>query len=88
MAEVETAKPVSSDWKSPLRKLVRFFERSRDQWKNKHQKMKVEHKLMSNQVRAVENSRERWAKKAKEAQRQVRRLQREVDEPKKSLSPA
>ena len=57
------------DLKSPVRKLLRFFHRSRDQWKAKHSNLKKECALLANQVRAVEKSRAAWKAKAKEAQR-------------------
>jgi chromosome segregation ATPase len=70
-------------WKSPLRKLVRFFRRSRDRWKAKYAAKKQQYKLMSNQVRAVEKSRAKWKQVAEEAQQQVRRLQHELEQYKK-----
>ncbi len=47
-------------WKSPMRKLVAFFQRSRDGWKAKQQSLKVLLKKEQNQVRAVEQSRANW----------------------------
>ena len=57
------------DWKSPLRKLVRFFRRSRNGWRAKYAAKKEQCKLMGNQVRAVEKSCEKWRKAAQQAQR-------------------
>jgi chromosome segregation ATPase len=65
----------TTERKSPLRKLVRFFERSRDRWKAKYQNLKRERKRMQNQVRAVEKSREQWAARAKAAEQRVAELQ-------------
>lgn len=42
-------------YKSPSHKLVRFFERSRDQWKEKYVDIKNKIKLLSNQVRYLKN---------------------------------
>lgn len=72
------------NWKSPVRKLVRFFQRSRDQWKEKYMDKKEGHKLMSNQVRAVEKSRAKWREAARQAQQRVRELQRELEQHKNS----
>ena len=72
------------DWKSPLRKLVRFFHRSRDRWKAKYAAKKQECKLMGNQVRAVEKSRAMWKQAAQQAQQQVRGLQKELEQYKNS----
>ena len=41
---------------SPTRKLVRFFEKSRDQWKAKHHQLKVALKRQENRVRFLEKS--------------------------------
>ena len=48
---------LQAEYKSPLRKLVRFFEDSRDNWKQKCVALRGELKLCKNQVRAVEKSR-------------------------------
>lgn len=62
-------------WKSPLRKLVRFFQRSRDQWKRKHHALKKDIKREQNQRRAVERSRQHWREKATRAERRVCELE-------------
>jgi predicted ribosome quality control (RQC) complex YloA/Tae2 family protein len=66
--------------KSPLRKLVLFFQNSRDQWKAKHHELKRELKKEQNQVRAVEKSRAQWRSKAEAAEQRVEELQRELNE--------
>jgi hypothetical protein len=68
------------EWKSPLRKLVDFFEHSRDGWKAKYMAQKEECRLMGNQVRAVEKSRQRWREIAQQAQREVGQLQKELEQ--------
>ena len=83
---METTEPSVQFWKSSWRKLARFFKRSRDQWKAKYMDMKKEHKLMGNQVRAVEKSRQNWRQVARQAQQQLRRLQGELEEHKKSAT--
>jgi prophage DNA circulation protein len=45
-------------YKSPRRKLVKFFEKSRNQWKEKCQEAKGKVKQLSNRVRFLENSKE------------------------------
>ena len=72
----------SKTFKSPVMKLVRFFERSRDKWKAKHHKVKQELKLMSNQVRAVEKSRAHWKEVAQQERQRVRELSRELEKQK------
>ena len=75
-----------ANWKSPLRKLVRFFQRSRDRWKAKYAAKKQQYKLMSNQVRAVEKSRAQWKQAAEQAQQQIRELRDELEQYKKSTA--
>lgn len=65
-------------FKSPVAKLVKFFERSRDGWKAKCQAAKLLSKRRATQVRAVERSREGWRAKATAAQREIRQLQQEL----------
>lgn len=87
MATVEMeqmGRPSGLNWKSPLRKLVKFFERSRNGWKEKYAAKKQECKLMGNQVRAVEKSRAKWRQAAEEAQQQVVQLQKELEQHKRS----
>lgn len=62
------------DFKSPLKKLVAFFEKSRDNWKAKYFAKRDQAILLANQVRAVEKSRESWRSIAREAQRELDEL--------------
>ncbi len=64
---------------SPVRKLVRFFRTSRDRWKAKHQQLKQSCKLLRNQTRAVEKSREQWRESAKAADQRIAELEAEVE---------
>lgn len=66
-------------YKSPLRKLVHVFKRSRDRWKAKCQERKRLCRKLANQVRAVEASREKWKQAAKEAQKQARQLEQQLN---------
>ena len=67
-------------YKSPVRKLLAFFEKSRDGWKTKHHETKLLLKKEQNQVRAVEKSRESWRSRAEDAARRVRELETELAE--------
>jgi hypothetical protein len=75
----------SSELKSPLRKLVRFFRRSRDGWKVKHHAMKRMCRTLANQVAAVEKSRDEWRARARGSQRRVDELEKELAEQKAGL---
>ncbi len=66
-------------FRSPMRKLVRFFRASRDRWKEKCQRAKAESKLLGNQVRAVQKSRAHWKEQFREQQKQTNALQRELE---------
>lgn len=66
--------------KSPARKLVVFFEKSRDGWKTKCQTAKSKAKYWSNQARAVTKSRDRWRQQAESATEEVQRLKRQLAE--------
>jgi hypothetical protein len=67
-------------FKSPVSKLAKFFRRSRDGWKAKYQQAKRRNKKLANQTRAVEKSRAHWKEVAQRAARQVRALERELEE--------
>ncbi len=70
----------SDEYLSPLKKLVVFFRNSRDQWKAKHHEVKKMVKMLQNQTRAVERSRQVWRTRAESAERQAKELQREIGE--------
>jgi len=64
----------SRDFLSPHHKVVRFLERSRDLWKQKHHDLKMRMKLASNQIRAVEKSRAMWRERAEAAEAEVKKV--------------
>ena len=51
-------------YKSPLRKLVKFFEPSRNQWKEKSIQAKSTIKQLSNLVRYLETTQADWKQRA------------------------
>lgn len=61
-------------YKSPVRKLARFFEKSRDQWKAKCREGKATIKYLKNRVRFLEDSRDRWKSRAQELEAQVKQM--------------
>ena len=69
----------SDEYLSPLKKLVVFFRNSRDQWKAKHHEVKKIVKILQNQTRAVERSRQIWRTRAESAERQAKELERKVE---------
>lgn len=72
-------------YKSPVRKLVRFFERSRDQWKAKCRAAKKMLKRLKNRVRFLEKSRARWKKRSEELEEEMDRLKSEQAELEKEI---
>jgi hypothetical protein len=76
----------AQDYKSPLRKLTEFFRKSRDGWKEKHHEAKAECKKLSNQVRAVEKSRQQWRERAEAQARRAAELERELEALKSCLA--
>jgi chromosome segregation ATPase len=63
--------PEAKSYKSPQRKLVRFFEKSRNQWKAKCHKAKSKVKQLKNKVRFLEESRQQWKSRTKELEREL-----------------
>ncbi len=53
-------------YRSPIRKLLRFFQRSRDKWKSKCQTAKRENNSLKVRLAAMKESRDRWKAKAQE----------------------
>jgi uncharacterized protein YdaU (DUF1376 family) len=73
-------------YRSPMRKLVAFFERSRDGWKRKRQEAKVLNRRLSNRVRKLEASRARWKERSRQQQQELRRLRAELEAEKKAVA--
>jgi len=71
-------------YKSPTHKLVRFFEQSRDNWREKHKTSKTVIKRLENKVRFLTNTKETWKQEALELRKEVKALrqqaQQKVDE--------
>ena len=72
-------------YKSPVRKLARFFEKSRDQWKAKCRKAKATVKRLKSRVCFLEESRDRWKSQAKELRAKVAQMEAEKSELQKEL---
>ena len=66
------------EYSSSPRRLSRFFRSSRDRWKQKCHQAKQANKLLKNQVRAVEQSRETWKQQVADQQRRIAELEAEA----------
>ena len=63
----------NKDYKSPSRKLITFFRKSRDNWKAKYQDLKYQMKLMKNKVAYLE-------KRKAQLNQRIKELQNELDQ--------
>ena len=61
-------------YKSPVKKLVRFFEKSRDQWKAKCLEAKATAKGLKHRIGYLEQSKMEWKTKAKELEKELARM--------------
>jgi hypothetical protein len=61
-------------YKSPQGKLVRFFEKSRTQWKAKCRVAKATIKVLKNRIQFLEESKARWKRRAQALEAEVARL--------------
>ena len=49
-----------NSYKSPVKKLVNFFEKSRNNWKEEYQLNKKENKTLKNKVCSLKASQQKW----------------------------
>jgi predicted nuclease with TOPRIM domain len=75
---VESQQELLPEYKSPKHKLVRFFARSRDAWKDKYQERVYETKILRNRMSYLENSKESWKRRAEEAEKENTQLRAEL----------
>ena len=64
--------------KSPLKKLVVFFRKSRDGWKAKHLATQYENIILANKVRSVDKSRLKWKDRAQLAEKAAEKAREEL----------
>lgn len=70
-------------YKSPLKKLVVFFEKSRDNWKDKYLEKKIELKRAKNQINDLKHRKEDWKDRAIEAENKLKEFEKKSSETKK-----
>lgn len=73
-------------YRSPWRKLLRFFERSRNGWKRKCLAAKASVKRLNNRVRKLQASRDLWKQRARQSQEEVRQMREEWEAAKKAVA--
>jgi hypothetical protein len=69
---------MEDNYKSPLKKLVTFFEMSRDQWKKKAVKAKIKNKLCQNRIKFLEMSKASLKTQNKELKNEKEKLLQEL----------
>jgi chromosome segregation ATPase len=69
-----TGEQQEKTYKSPQRKLVKFFEKSRDSWKTKCREAKRTVKRLKNRIRFLQQSKDQWKSRVRELERELERL--------------
>lgn len=67
-------------YRSPQYKLVRFFERSRDNWKRKCQDRGVRMKRLASRLQKMRSGRDRWRERAQTLEGELARVQDELQQ--------
>jgi len=65
-------------YRSPMRKLLSFFVRSRDNWKSKCRKGKATIKRLASRVQKLQTSRNCWRERAERQQEELRQVRKEL----------
>ena len=80
-------------YRTPVSKLIRFFERSRDKWKTKTKEAKYQIKLLRKKIKYLEQNKKNYKAQNKELTSQLQqmrekeiKMQEEIDRLKKNLS--
>ena len=72
--EQEQGQNQEKTYKSPQRKLVKFFEKSRDGWKAKCREAKRTVKRLKNRIRFLQQSKGEWKNRAQNLECEIQRL--------------
>jgi hypothetical protein len=74
-------------YRSPKHKLVSFFEKSRNKWKQKHGELKAKAKYLANRVSYLTKSKQAWKEKVELLEERIRELEKRGTEAGKKKSP-
>jgi len=66
-------------YRSPLKKLMWFFKRSRDGWKRKSHEAKKRLKSFDTRLRVMRKDRNRWKELAQQQEAELERLREEFE---------
>jgi hypothetical protein len=69
----------TNQYSSPIKKLVQFFESSRDSWKGKYMAVKQSCRALEGNVRDLSKSRDKWKQEAKQANKQLEEMRKELE---------
>ena len=70
---------MNNDYKSPLKKLVVFFEKSRNQWKEKTLTTKVQLKIAKNRIKFLESSKSELKDQVKSLKEDKKKLEIQLE---------
>jgi hypothetical protein len=74
-------------YKSPMKKLIKFFETSRNNWKKKYLQKKIELKRTTNRMYDLEKRKNDWKKRAIVAEKKLKKLEDDAPKNIKKNSP-
>jgi len=66
------------DYKSPLKKLVNYFEKSRDKWKKRALKSSTDIIRYKNRIKFLESSKSKFISENKKLKEQLASLEKEI----------
>ena len=66
-------------YKSPLRKLVQFFEKSRDHWKAKSLANKKENRQLKKKLRTSEIAKKKWKEETIKLRKHIKNLEKSAE---------
>ena len=72
-------------YRSPVKKLVRFFSKSRDTWKQRNRESKKRLKSFDTRLRVMRKDRNRWKELAQQQQTELEQLREELEAAKTDL---
>jgi len=69
----------TTTYRSPVKKLLQFFQRSRNGWKRKHHEAKKKLKSWDTRFRVLRRNRDRWKELAGQQEVELERLRQELE---------
>ena len=83
--------PIFKKFKSPKTKLIRFFEKSRDKWKEKAKESKYKIKLLSKKIKYLEQTKMTQKERIKQLESELdkmlhkeKQMQKDIEQIKKT----